>query len=216
MHTVDRGPEPRGLKRVRDKYTPKWVAFFPRRQGRKPSDSKWRDFHGQLSDAFEGLCGYCEREAKGEVDHFRPKSIYPERVYSWENWVFACHTCNNNKLDKWPSGGYVNPCARSAPARPESYFEFDTETGDILPRQGLTPRRLRKAQRMIDDLHLNAFYHHKARARWLRFVSLALKGREPGDAYTDNLVDFLSLRSSKFSSITRAWLAEQGYGFDDG
>ena len=181
MHTVDRGPEPSGLGSVRRRYTPRWVRHYRDGQGTKPSDSKWRDFHTNVSGAFLNLCGYCEEMCKGEVDHFRPKSKFPERVYKWDNWVLACHTCNHKKTDHWPSRGYVDPCAKSQRACPESYFDFDTKTGEILPKSGLAAARRRRANRMIEDLGLNAYNHLKHRVQWLRFVSEALNAVSSAD-----------------------------------
>lgn len=115
MHAVDRGPEPSDLKAIRKQYTPGWVAYYPGKTRKKPTDSRWQDFHGKLSEAFNGICGYCEDECKGEVDHFRPKKTFPKQVYWWTNWVFACHECNNKKGEKWTAGGYVDPCAKTGP-----------------------------------------------------------------------------------------------------
>ena len=155
MHSVDRGPEPVGLEQIRANYTPRWVLHYRDGNGPRPSDSRWKGFYNDLKEIFGGLCVYCEERHKGEIDHFRPKSLHPELVYSWSNWLFTCRSCNNAKGDKWPPGGYVDPCARSRAAWPEQYFTFDTETGEILPKGGLSPRRRLKALRMIEDLGLN-------------------------------------------------------------
>lgn len=213
MHTVHRGPEPPGLGSVRRKYTPRWVSHYRDGYGTKPSDSKWRDFHSNVSNAFFSLCGYCEETCKGEVDHFRPKSKFPERVYLWDNWVLACHTCNAKKSEHWPSGGYVDPCATSPRARPESYFAFDTKTGEILPKSGLSAARRRKSARMIDDLGVNAYYHLKKRAQWLRLVSEALNAVNNAD--NEELIGFVASRGTELSSFTRAWLQQQGYFYRD-
>jgi hypothetical protein len=43
---------------------------------------------------------YCERRLRGAtIDHFWPKSRYPERLLTWENWLLACRDCNSNKGD---------------------------------------------------------------------------------------------------------------------
>ena len=120
MHWVDRGPEPASLSQVRERYTPRWIAYYRDDVGARPTDSYWRDFHDDLSQVFFNLCAYCEEICRGEVDHFRPKSRFPEQVYQWSNWVLACHDCNLWKSDKWPTGGYVDPCAKTAAARPET------------------------------------------------------------------------------------------------
>ena len=209
MHWVDRGPEPAGLAAVRARYAPRWVDYF-QGKGSKPGDSRWRDFRDDLCGAFSGLCAYCEEGARGEVDHFRPKSKFPEWVYEWSNWVFACHDCNRLKGDKWPPNGYVDPC--STQERPENFFRFDTTTGEILPKPELGPDLRDKAQQTIDDLSLNASHHLKKRLWWVAVVSRAIsRDPERETGHDERFRTFLASRTTGLSSITRAWLVEQGY-----
>ena len=42
-----------------------------------------------------GRCHYCEDATAHEVEHFRPKSLYPEHTFLWPNYLFACDLCNN-------------------------------------------------------------------------------------------------------------------------
>ena len=170
MHWVDRGDEPTGLVGVRARYTPGWVNYYSLGGGTKPNDSRWTSFKGDLERVFAGLCAYCENACRGEVDHFQPKSIFPERVYDWANWLLSCHDCNHAKGDKWPTGGYVDPCATSP--RPESFFDFDTLTGEIVPKEGLGSTRRRVAQTMIDDLKLNEHHHLRNRRERVSWVDL--------------------------------------------
>lgn len=211
MHFVDRGTEPDGLKKRRDNYTSKWEEYYTGRTGAKPSDDYWREFTEDLGQAFFSLCGYCEAECKGEVDHFRPKSRFPSRVYEWSNWVFACHDCNHSKGEKWPKSGYVDPCARIRSSRPEQYFDFDLKTGEILPKAGLTQRRRQRARAMIDDLKLNAFHHLKRRRTWIGAVARVLAGDDRNDPDHEEFVRNVSARDYPLSSITRAFLTEEGY-----
>lgn len=213
MHTVRRGPEPQALGSVQRKYTPRWVKHYRDGLSTKPSDSKWRDFHENVSNAFSSNCGYCEELCNGEVDHFRPKSKFPELVYEWNNWVLVCHTCNWKKSNHWPPAGYVDPCTKSQRARPESYFDFDTKTGEILPKSGLTAARKRKANRMITDLGLNAFHHRKQRVLWLRLVSEALDAVNSNDNY--EMIELVASRETQLSSFSRAWLQQQGYSYGE-
>lgn len=207
MHWVDRGPEPDGVRQFSAGYTRGWVNYYRNGMGTKPSDSYWRSFHGNLADAFFSLCAYCEAICKGEVDHFRPKSKFPESVYQWSNWVLTCHDCNNLKGEKWPSGGYVNPCAKTSQARPENFFDFDTHTGMITPKADLSLVRRKKAIQTIKDLHLNALHHLKKRLEWLSLIKIALSNNP------DDFQEVLALTNRRYelSSITRVFLAELGY-----
>lgn len=209
MHRVDRGPAPGRLAGVRSRYTPRWIEHYRNGTGSRPSDSRWRDFRNDLSEAFFGLCGYCEESCLGVADHFHPKSKFPELVYDWSNWVFACHRgCNTAKGEKWPPGGYGDPCARSRLARPENFFAFDTRTGAIKPKDGLSPSRRKKAIQTRDDLDLNAPHHLKTRSAWVRALEQSLA--DPNTVPTEFLA-WVADRSTQLSSIARVLLAERGY-----
>ena len=215
MHTVVRGPEPSRLKEVRKRLSPKWVRYYREKKGKKPSDACWRDFQPALSAAFFCLCAYCEQVCKGEVDHLRPKSRFPKLVYRWSNWVHACHTCNQKKQEKWPRGGYVNPCATSARARPEAHFDFDMKTAEIIPTRDAMAVRQRRSLVTVRDLGLNDYHHLKARAQWLMAVRMALAAEGSGKARLNETVASLASRERAFSSITRKLLRELGHEFDD-
>ena len=210
MHWSDRGPEPDGLEQIRQQLAPQWVQYYRHGVGGLPRDTRWRDFKDALRDAFFGLCAYCESRARGEVDHFRPKSREPELVYSWSNWLFACHDCNHAKGDKWPAGGYVDPCARSKPARPEHFFSFDTWTGEVLPKADLSIRRRQKAQRTIDSLRLNEWHHLKNRLEWLRMVSVIFPEDSHNltsdtEQYRVHLEPILKMGETRMSSEWGRW-----------
>lgn len=77
-----------------------------------------------LLEMSHNKCCYCEcKIGRGEremhVDHFKPKSIYPELVVAWENLFPACPHCNKEKSDH-DSGEYsiINPVDDN----PKDYF----------------------------------------------------------------------------------------------
>ncbi len=63
--------------------------------------------HGQIKEPlFESSnekCAFCEcKPGEGgniEVEHFKPKSIYPELTFEWSNLLPSCRKCNGSKLD---------------------------------------------------------------------------------------------------------------------
>ena len=97
MHWIERGPEPAKLEPIRKTYTQPWIDFYVHDVGQKPTDARWREFRHELTEEFDNLCAYCEETDRGEVDHFRPKKLYPALVYAWSNWLFACRACNQAK-----------------------------------------------------------------------------------------------------------------------
>lgn len=46
-------------------------------------------------------CAYCEDSVADEVEHLFPKDIYPERVFSWKNYAYACGPCNGPKSNNF-------------------------------------------------------------------------------------------------------------------
>ena len=208
MHWVNRGPEPARLAPIRARQTPPWVRYYVDEQGDLPTYHGWRSFRDELELAFQGLCAYCEQFDPGEVEHFRPKSVFPHDVYVWANWLFACHACNQAKGEKWPDVGYVDPCAAGNTERPEHYFYFAIRSGRIIERPGLSCLEKCKAQRMIKDLKLNEWYQVEERKKWIDVLEV-LPESLPTALLTK--VQHIARRSAPLSSITRVWLTERGY-----
>jgi uncharacterized protein (TIGR02646 family) len=51
-------------------------------------------------------CAFCEDSMADEVEHFRPKDLYPQHVFRWPNYLYACGPCNvhkNNRFAVFPS-----------------------------------------------------------------------------------------------------------------
>jgi len=46
-------------------------------------------------------CGYCEDSLADEIEHIRPKNFFPQFVFSWENYLFACDPCNGPKGSRY-------------------------------------------------------------------------------------------------------------------
>ena len=178
MRWIDRGPEPGGVQEYARQFTQGWVEYFQDRVGGRPNDSYWRIFRELLGSCSGGICWYCERLCLRDadyggrsptVDHFRPLSRYPELAYKWSNWIFSCRRCNgDNKRDNWPALGYVDPSAADERERPERYFDYDADTGEIVPRPGLLSEAHERALRTIDDLGLNRLDVQFYRLDWIR------------------------------------------------
>lgn len=56
---------------------------------------------------FYDKCAFCESNITqvyvGDIEHFKPKSKFPELCFEWENLLFACSICNgkSNKGDNF-------------------------------------------------------------------------------------------------------------------
>jgi hypothetical protein len=83
-----------------------------------------------------GKCGYCEGKADhvahGDVEHFRPKSVYWWLAYCFDNYVYACQICNQTyKSANFPHDGAM--LAEPAPAANATPAELDALAGTMTP-----------------------------------------------------------------------------------
>jgi uncharacterized protein (TIGR02646 family) len=44
-----------------------------------------------------GRCMYCEDSRAHDIEHVRPKALYPGLVFAWANFLYACASCNGQK-----------------------------------------------------------------------------------------------------------------------
>ncbi len=122
-------------------------------------------------------CVYCEDSMADEVEHIWPKDSYPEFVFVWANYVFACGPCNGRKNNHFAVFAVVtgqftevtrNPRALVTPPTPGqmvfidpcgedglTMMDLDFETGELLPRGRKNSKRYQRAQYTIEILGLN-------------------------------------------------------------
>ena len=93
-------------------------AAMPQTSGRdptfKPLWSTVKAIKDSLDEMSEGRCAYCEQlinaRRSGQVEHYKPKSLFPSLCYEMTNYFLACNGCNGSKSNKWPStGSYIRP-----------------------------------------------------------------------------------------------------------
>lgn len=104
----------------------------------------WKAAKRQLKAETAGKCAYCEAPvqavAHGDVEHFRPKSVYWWLAYCYDNYLFSCQVCNQTfKGDKFPLEGTA--MALDPPLPPAM---TDAEIAALAPR--LTPDPLDDAE----------------------------------------------------------------------
>jgi uncharacterized protein (TIGR02646 family) len=46
-------------------------------------------------------CIYCEDSMSDEIEHILPKSLYPNKCFSWDNYLYICGICNTQKNNKF-------------------------------------------------------------------------------------------------------------------
>lgn len=61
-----------------------------------PILTKLRQMNGRLV-----RCSYCEDSCADEIEHIYPKTLYPDRAFVWDNYLYSCGLCNPEKRDKF-------------------------------------------------------------------------------------------------------------------
>jgi len=212
MHYTQRSGEPVKLKSIRARYTEAWVDYYKNGVGSYPTDRRWREFTNELGECFSQCCGYCETLCKGEVDHFRPKSKFPELVYEWNNWVFSCHDCNQSKLDHWPSCGLLDPCSSSSfYGGLQCCFIYDLKTGEVLPHRTLLKANLKRTQETIRILKLNYVYRLKVRLAHIGHLEALIKLGQHEPLNAAEQLAHLGIISAPFYSLTKYYLEVSGF-----
>jgi uncharacterized protein (TIGR02646 family) len=69
----------------------------------KKTNATFKAVRSLLSEMCSGSrrCMYCEDSCADEVEHIQPKDLYPESVFVWENYLYACGPCNGGKSNKY-------------------------------------------------------------------------------------------------------------------
>lgn len=75
----------------------------------RTSNATFRVIRASLAEMCSGVCRccYCEDSVADEVEHMRPKDLYPGQTFHWPNYVYACGPCNgpkNNRFGVIPPG----------------------------------------------------------------------------------------------------------------
>ena len=208
MRYVDCGPQPPFLDEI-VKNSPRdsdgnvdWQYVTKQFRG------EYRQLVDWLANKYGYLCAYCEsykyrdtrdsdndqwskqisddeseetKDFPDSLEHFRPRSKFPDRVAEWENLNYACLQCDVSKRNFFPGRvsvdrealekllkvynrqqehryvdpsedvGYVNP--RDSNNRAEKFFTYD-KRGRIFPNPNLNDVSWSKAVRTILDFGL--------------------------------------------------------------
>ncbi|WP_224240151.1 HNH endonuclease family protein [Hyalangium gracile] len=79
---------------------------------------------------------YCEDSAGTDIEHFWPKSEYPEKAFSWTNYLLACSGCNSNhKREKFPRDEAGAPLLIDPTVEdPRTHLALSLRTGEYVAR----------------------------------------------------------------------------------
>lgn len=179
MMPAARPEAPALLQEHGERWSSAWAARLrDAEEGRRPT-FRWatyegRGVHEHLREPLFGMtgdrCAYCDgflRETSlTTVDHFRPRALFPELAYAWENLFPACTMCQARAGGgaRWEEG-LLKP--DEATYRFERYFRFVTSTGYLEPDPEATAADQERARLTIEVFRLNEEGRPRARKRTL-------------------------------------------------
>jgi len=130
MHSVKRVEEPDKLREKKAEWTQRYLELIE-----SGSDSKdryprgkynHREIKAALKEMYGACCCYCEGNvdptSSQQVEHYRPKSKFPDLTFEWSNLHYCCPKCNISKSDKWDE---ENPILNPVDDVPEEHLFFD-------------------------------------------------------------------------------------------
>lgn len=126
------------------------------------SHAYWRKAAGHLKAAYSSLCAYTSLHLVdvSSVDHFRPKTKYPNLAYEWSNYRLARQKINQRKGD---AEDVIDPFQVKS-----GWFVLDLPSCLIRPGDGLNQRARDRVNATIATLKLNADDHLvQERCDWL-------------------------------------------------
>jgi hypothetical protein len=85
-----------------------------------------------------------------ELDHFRPRSLFPDSFGDYYNLYYCCHPCNRIKHDKWPHSEFASKGIGLVDLCSDDFQTHYEEAGD-----GQWIGRTLSAKYTIDALRLN-------------------------------------------------------------
>lgn len=100
-----------------------------------------------LEDMYKGCCCYCESKIKStsypEIEHFKPKTFYPELCFDYTNLHYSCKRCNLAKGSHYDDN-IISPSEEN----PEEYIQYIGELAVSIDNN-------KRGNTMIDVLKLN-------------------------------------------------------------
>ena len=79
-------------------------------------------------------CMYCVDSHGSDIEHFRPKTPYPQHTFQWPNLLLCCTECGRLKGGQFPMHQgrplLIDPCSED----PWRHLDFDPDTGNLTAR----------------------------------------------------------------------------------
>jgi uncharacterized protein (TIGR02646 family) len=152
------------------KHAQEWTEDFIRKRQTNPNYWNWHQYKNEkvdnilakiLSELSNFHCSYCGifplKQSVGgrSIDHFKPKSLFQNFAFEWNNLFIACSDCQKIKGSNFPDIEPLKP--DSCHYHFDYWFEIDwtVHKNHIIPNKDRTQQEQIIAQKTIDWLGLN-------------------------------------------------------------
>lgn len=120
-------------------------------------------------------CMYCSSNESAQVEHFRPKAVFPKQIFEYANYLWVCGHCNQHKSDDFPpdtqAGAQIlNPFDDNV----WEHLDLDTlgalipkaipNTLEVDPRGESTIRIIKLDRKKLQQKRMERFMEYKERA----------------------------------------------------
>lgn len=160
MRKFQRGPEPKVLA---DNWEA-WGVAWEQLQARN-GNFHWHQHKGEpvnqlilpmLKEQTQEHCSFCDAfpvsSASVEtIEHFQPKSRFPQVAYHWPNLYFCCTHCQQKGAEF--TEALLRPDAEDFDF--DRYFFWEYSTGELKPNPLATAEDRARAKVSIEAYHLN-------------------------------------------------------------
>ncbi|GAH33295.1 unnamed protein product, partial [marine sediment metagenome] len=184
---------------------------------------KHQEVKKALFDASYNKCAYCESTSEGnylEIEHFAPKSLYPELSIEWDNLLPSCKQCNIYKhTHDTIRDPIINPC-KIDPFPFFKYSNLKIYPSNKAPNQNLALKTIQvcglNRTRLVEDririLKALANWETEIEKKLLRMNHLG-QNIKTHKLYLDlceniELIENLARDFEKFSGLCKYFLSE--------
>jgi len=131
-------------------------------------------------------CSYCDQiityeTADEQLDHFQPKSYYPELAFTWSNLFLSCTECNSEKRAQYSELLLRTDAIAYSFSK---FFRYNPSNGILEVSPEASDEERKQAETTLDILGLNK--GGRPTSRWRTFKT-SYRGYEEGDSNIDEL-----------------------------